>query len=1686
MPTGGAGSCFNAATATCTATACTPPTANISYAGPFCASVTTTQLVNLTGTGTFTGGTFSALPGLNINSSTGAITPSASTSGTYLVTYTVPASGGCPGVFATTSVTIDAVLTPTFNPVASICSGTALAALPTTSLNGITGTWNPALNNTSTTTYTFTPTAGQCAITTTLTITVNPNITPTFNPVAAICSGAALAALPTTSLNGITGTWAPALNNTATTTYTFTPTAGLCATTTTLTITVNPNITPAFNPVAAICSGAALSALPTTSLNGITGTWAPALNNTSTTTYTFAPTTGQCATTTTLTISVNPNVTPAFNPVAAICSGAALSALPTTSLNGITGTWAPALNNTATTTYTFAPTTGQCATTTTLTISVNPNVTPTFNPVAAICSGAVLAALPTTSLNGITGTWAPALNNTATTTYTFTPTAGQCATTTTLTISVNPNVTPAFNPIGSLCQNSTAPILPATSNNGITGTWNPAMISTASVGTITYTFTASAGQCATSATLNVTIATQITPVFTTIGPLCQNSTAPLLPAISNNGINGTWSPAIISTATIGTGTYTFTPATGQCATASVILNITIAGSITPTFNPVAAICSGDALAALPTTSLNGITGAWSPALNNTATTTYTFTPTAGQCAATVTLTITVNPVVTPTFNPVAPICAGDALAALPTISLNGIAGAWLPALNNTATTTYTFTPTAGQCAATASLTITVNPNTTPTFNPVASICAGDALAALPTISLNGIAGAWSPALNNTATITYTFTPAAGQCAATTTLTITVNPIVTPTFNPIAAICAGDALAALPTTSLNGITGVWSPALNNTVTTTYTFTPTAGQCAATTTLAITVNPGIAPAFNPIGALCQNSTAPLLPATSNNGISGTWSPAVINTSTVGTSTYTFTPAAGQCASSVTLNVTIATQITAVFTAIGPLCVNATPPPLPAISNNGITGTWSPATINTATAGTNTYTFTPSTGQCATSATTLNVTVTTSIVPAFNTVAAICAGDALAPLPATSLNGITGTWLPAVNNNTTTTYTFTPAAGQCASTSTLSITVNPNITPIFSTVGFLCQNSTPAALPLISNNGITGMWNPATINTSTVGTSTYTFTPAAGQCATSATLNVTIATQITPVFTAIAPLCQNSTTPLLPATSNNGINGTWNPATINTATTGTITYTFTPTAGQCATAAVTTNVTVTAAVTPTFNPVAAICSGIALAALPTTSLNGITGTWNPALNNTATTTYTFTPTAGQCAATTTLTINVNPASTPTFNPVPAICAGAALNALPTTSLNGITGSWSPALNNTATTTYTFTPAAGQCAVSTTLMITVNPASTPTFNPVATICAGAALNPLPTTSLNGITGTWSPALNNTATTTYTFTPAAGQCAATTTLTITISPKLTPTFTPVAAICTGSALAALPTTSLNGIAGTWSPALNNTATTTYTFSTAAGQCATGATLIITVNPALTPTFNPVAAICTGATLMPLLTRSFNGITGTWSPAVNNTTTTTYTFTPDAGQCAATTTLDITVNPAPIIFAGNDTIISINEPFTLHPVDVNNAGFTTYLWSPPDGLNNPFIQNPVSVLNNDATYVVTATTANGCEATDAINIRINRTAEIYVPSAFTPGGNNPLLHAIPVGIKTFHYFAIYNRWGQEVFKTNNPAVGWNGIYKGILQNSAGYVWIAEGIDFRNRIISRKGNIVLIR
>ncbi|GGI56489.1 lectin-like domain-containing protein [Winogradskyella haliclonae] len=457
-------------------------------------------------------------------------------------------------------------------------------------------------------------------------------------------------------------------------------------------------------------------------------------------------------------------------------------------------------------------------------LTVLPVETPTFNVVSQICEGGSLTSLPTTSLEGITGTWSPALNNTQTTTYTFTP-DDSCSNSITTDIVVIPLTVPTFNAVTPICQGETLATLPTTSNNGIIGTWSPALNNMA---TTVYTFMPDTGQgCVDTATLQIDVIAPITPSFDTVTPICEGDTLAALPTISNDGITGTWSPALDN---MTTTTYTFTPNVGECAIPTT-LDIIVNAPILPIFNAVDSICEGDTLAPLPTTSTNGITGTWSPALDNTTTTTYTFTPNAGECAITTTLDIVVDIPILPIFDAINPVCEGETLAPLPTTSNNGIAGTWSPSLNNTATTTYTFTPNAGECASNTDLTITVIPNSIPEFDVVNPICPGEVLQDLPLVSNNGITGAWSPALDNQNTTEYTFTPDSGQgCVASSSLVIEVLQPTIPSFSLPDFICQGDTDLILPNVSNEGITGNWSEPINNQTTTIYVFTPDPNQCA----------------------------------------------------------------------------------------------------------------------------------------------------------------------------------------------------------------------------------------------------------------------------------------------------------------------------------------------------------------------------------------------------------------------------------------------------------------------------------------------------------------------------------------------------------------------------------------------------------------------------------------------------------------------------------------------------------------------------------------------------------------------------------------------------------------------------------------------------------------------------------------
>lgn len=123
--------------------------------------------------------------------------------------------------------------------------------------------------------------------------------------------------------------------------------------------------------------------------------------------------------------------------------------------------------------------------------------------------------------------------------------------------------------------------------------------------------------------------------------------------------------------------------------------------------------------------------------------------------------------------------------------------------------------------------------------------------------------------------------------------------------------------------------------------------------------------------------------------------------------------------------------------------------------------------------------------------------------------------------------------------------------------------------------------------------------------------------------------------------------------------------------------------------------------------------------------------------------------------------------------------------------------------------------------------------------------------------------------------------------------------------------------------------------------------------------------------------------------------------------------------------------------------------------------------------------------------NSDAlltTYVVEAIKSDGT-ASRSNEVLLPRNAEINVPTAFRPNSMvsenrefNPLLKNVDRGT---YLFSIFNRWGQKVFETRDPLKGWDGSYKGEIQQGI-YVYRISFRDQAGNELVKRGSVILVK
>jgi gliding motility-associated-like protein len=167
-------------------------------------------------------------------------------------------------------------------------------------------------------------------------------------------------------------------------------------------------------------------------------------------------------------------------------------------------------------------------------------------------------------------------------------------------------------------------------------------------------------------------------------------------------------------------------------------------------------------------------------------------------------------------------------------------------------------------------------------------------------------------------------------------------------------------------------------------------------------------------------------------------------------------------------------------------------------------------------------------------------------------------------------------------------------------------------------------------------------------------------------------------------------------------------------------------------------------------------------------------------------------------------------------------------------------------------------------------------------------------------------------------------------------------------------------------------------------------------------------------------------------------------------------------------------TPEIDAGPDLNIFAG-DTITFLA---TAQPANLK------YGWQPMRGLVNPTLLRAQCYLAEAQTYTLTATTPEGCTATDAM--RITPVTAFYVPDAFTPNadGLNDTWQIPSIDPAMEAVVTVYNRFGEPVYTAANTVVKWDGTLRGQPQPAGIYIYKVQ-FGKKNRPLL-KGTIKLIR
>lgn len=177
--------------------------------------------------------------------------------------------------------------------------------------------------------------------------------------------------------------------------------------------------------------------------------------------------------------------------------------------------------------------------------------------------------------------------------------------------------------------------------------------------------------------------------------------------------------------------------------------------------------------------------------------------------------------------------------------------------------------------------------------------------------------------------------------------------------------------------------------------------------------------------------------------------------------------------------------------------------------------------------------------------------------------------------------------------------------------------------------------------------------------------------------------------------------------------------------------------------------------------------------------------------------------------------------------------------------------------------------------------------------------------------------------------------------------------------------------------------------------------------------------------------------------------------TGETSPFVTLSNAQTYWVSVTQNRCTTIDTFEVRSTTLPQVSLGDDTTICEEQQFSLNVL----SPYSTYLWSTAS------TQPEINILTSGM-YSVLVTNPCGTVA-DTVQLTTEIcNCSVWTPNAFSPNGDqtNDLFYPQLSCAYAEYDFRIYTKWGQEIFRSNSPAVAWNGNVKGEAAPNDVYVW----------------------